>query len=147
MGARVELLEPFTTPWGAKNFSFPSKWVVTYRSWNHCRKEQINENISKSDTALLGMTKSFGDILTAFAFGDLAAPMELGEALTLGYALNIAQLGQETISQVWESEWESPPTPFGGDSFQELFPRKQLIVFRREVNAKQDRLLTLLRNI
>ena len=95
MGAWVEHMKPFRTPWGEEHCSFSSRWVVNYRAWNHCRSYDIKKNIEFFDASLFSLTKSLEDVLVAFAFDDLAIPMELGEALTLAFALNQAQLSDE----------------------------------------------------
>ena len=94
-GAWVEHMKPFRVPWGEENFSFSPQWVVNYRAWNHCRSYDIKKNIEFFDASLFSLTKSLEDVLVAFAFDDLAIPMELGEALTLAFALNQAQLSDE----------------------------------------------------
>ena len=100
MGAWVEYIDPFRTPRGATNVSLSSQWVVSYRAWNHCRPYDIENNVRNFDTSLFSLTKSLTDIPVAFSFNDLATPMELGEAQTIGHAFSLAHLRQKTFSQI-----------------------------------------------
>ena len=121
MGAWVELSEPTRNPFWSPVQYLPPRWIVCYRLWNHCHKEDVPQNLNENQTAIGGLTKSLTDVLVAFAFDDLSIPMELGEALTIGYSLSLLTEQPSQFSQIWESRAELPPISTEADIFRQIF--------------------------